>query len=70
MDIFNLLIGLSLSVLGSYYLYYLYTNRSNNKREENFKYSLMHYDIKIAGTVIVFIMIGVITIYREIKMLF
>ena len=70
MDVFNLLIGLALLILGSYYLYYLYINSGKDKRHKNIKYSLMYDDITITGGVLVFVMIGIVMIYREIKIFF
>lgn len=67
MNFYNLIIGLALLIFGSYYLYYIYINNGKDKETEDFKYNLMYYDVKIAGAVFVFVMIGVVMIYREIK---
>lgn len=71
MDIFNLLIGLALLITGSYYLYFIYINgRKEEEKNKNFKYHLMYYDIKIAGSVFIFVMIGIVMIFREVKIFF
>ena len=59
--------SLALLICRSYYLYYVCTNSRKGNEIEGSKDPLMHYDAKIAGTILIFLMIGVVMIYRERK---
>jgi hypothetical protein len=64
---YNLIMSLALLICRSYYLYYICINSRKGKEIEGSKNHLIHYDAKIAGSILSFVMIGIVVIYREIK---
>ena len=59
--------SLTLLMCRSYYLYYVRINRRKGNEIEGSKDPLMHYDAKIAGTILIFLVSGIVMIYRERK---
>jgi len=67
MNLLNLIAGISIIFLSTMYLIYIIKTGMKDKNYNSFTRS---YDIKIVGGIIIFIIGGIILIYKELKYLF
>ena len=67
MNIYKLLLGILIIVLSLIYL--IYTLKSA-KQDENYRPIILSFDIQIISGILIFLVLGFVMIYRELKYLF
>lgn len=67
MSIYKLIIGIIITILSI--IYFIYTIKSA-KKDKDYDWMIYSFDVSIVSGTLVFLLLGIVMIYRELKHLF